>query len=159
MLFSKRRVVRLARAVVREGLEHHPEAPRPRRVREAAQGVGEERITGDLLRRLEHHEGEHPADPSRELASRRMRVITELTGRIQDASACLAGDLDVRSVVEHEGHGRPRNPGEVRDICAGGTFRHHSATARRLQRRRRAGQTGLAIAGRRRSSGLQWAPR
>ena len=91
VLFSKRRVVRLARPVVREWLEHHPEAARPRRVREAAQGVGEERIAGDLLRRLEHHEGEHPADPSGELASRRMRVITELAGRIQDAAACLAG--------------------------------------------------------------------
>ena len=85
MLGAEEGRVGRVRAVRRERLDHDPEAAGPRRGRETAQGLGEDGVAGDLLGRLAQDQGEDVAAAAGQLAGRRMRVVAEPLGGVEDA--------------------------------------------------------------------------
>ena len=114
VLGPEQRVVRALDRV--ERLDHHPEAGRPGRRRQAAQGLGQGGVTGDLLGRLAEDEAEDVAHAAGQAAGRRVGVIAQLGRGHEDALARRRADVRPRSVVEDEGHGRARHARPSRHI-------------------------------------------
>jgi hypothetical protein len=120
----------------RERLDHDPGTCRPCRRRQPAQGLGEGCIARDLLRRLAQHQAEDMASAAGQLPRGSMRVVAELGRRAEDALASDVTDLDIGSVIQHEGDRRARHPGTSRDVRAGRSRSSHRTTRLHPPRRR-----------------------
>ena len=72
--------VRRVRTVGRQRLDHDPEAAAAGGRGQAAQGLGQDRVAGDLLGRLAQDEGQDVAAATGQLAGRGVRVVAEPLG-------------------------------------------------------------------------------
>ena len=90
------------RVVEGERLDHDPEPAGPGRGGQAAQGLGEDGVAGDLLGRLAEDEGDDVAAATGQAASRGVGVVAQLPRGIEDPAPGLLGDLHIRTVVHHE---------------------------------------------------------
>ncbi len=124
VLGTKQRRVHRFLPVRFQRFDQDPEATAAGGRCQAAQGLGEDRVAGDLLGRLAEDEGQDVAAPTCQLAGRRVRVVAQPLSREEDPLARLLGDLHVGAVVQHEGHGRPRDPCRGRDVGAGRSSGH-----------------------------------
>ena len=104
-----------------ERLDHHPEAGRPGSRRQAAEGLGQGGVAGDLLGRLAEDEAEDVAHAAGQTPGRCVGVVAQLGRGHEDALARRHADVRPRSVVEDEGHGRARHARPSRHISTRGS--------------------------------------
>ena len=126
--------VAVGRLAGRQRLDEDAEAGRPGGGREAAQGLGQEGVTGDLLGGLAEDQGEGLAAAAGQAAGRMVGVVAELPGRLEDPPAGRLGN-GLAAVVEDERDGRPGDAGARGHVSAGGT----TATLRQWGLPRRCG--------------------
>ena len=75
--------------------------------RKAAKRFNEDRVTGNLLRRLTENEGDDVAPAAGEMAGGGVRVVVECGRRVENQATGLLRDGDPRAAVQDEGDGGP----------------------------------------------------
>ena len=90
------------RVVEGERLDHDPEPAGAGGGGQAAQGLGQDGVAGDLLGRLAQDEGDDVAPAAGQPTGGGVGVVAQLPRGVADPPTGLLGDLHVRTVVHHE---------------------------------------------------------